>query len=235
VYRNGNGWWKRRVRSANNAYYTCNLGTTVEQEIQAIREFPLGNDAVMELIRRIERKDQSALVALYDKTNRLLFGLVLRILGDRTSAEETLLEVYTHIWRRPESRDSELLPLEWLTALARAQAVARLHWNKQAKRKAGFKARNLEPAMTVAPDRQELARVSIGSLVPAQQEILGWAYYSGLSCSEIAAQIGKPIGAIKTHARLGLNKLSESFRPMIEREMKASTAMEGHIETRTSD
>jgi RNA polymerase sigma-70 factor (ECF subfamily) len=207
----------------------------LEQEIQAIRELPLSNDMVMELFRRMGRGDPSALIALYDKSNRLLFGLVLRILGDRTSAEETLLDLYTHIWRQPESRDPRLLPLEWLMTLARAQAVARLHWNKQVKRKPGFQARNLDPAMTVAPDRQELARVSIGSLFPAQQEILGWAYYSGLSCSEIAAQIGKPVGAIKTHARLGLNKLSELFRPLIERETKADTAMGEHIETRTSD
>jgi RNA polymerase sigma-70 factor, ECF subfamily len=201
------------------------LGTTLDQHTQDIREFPLSNDAVMELIRRIEGGDQSALITLYDKTSRLLFGLILRILGDRTSGEETLLEVYTHIWRQPESLDRMLLPLEWLTALARAQALARLHWNKQVKRKTGFQVRTLEPAMTVAPDRQELARASISSLSPAQQEILGWAYYSGLSCSEIAAQIGKPIGAIKTHARLGLNKLSESLRPLFDRDLKKETAM----------
>ncbi|MBN1569032.1 MAG: hypothetical protein JXA73_14375 [Acidobacteria bacterium] len=201
--------------------YNCNLGTKVEQETQTIHELPIGNETVIELLQGIEGGDQAALMALYDKTNRLLFGLVLRILGDRTSAEEALLEVYTHIWRKPESRDPMLLPMEWLTSLARAQAIARLHWNKQAKRKAGFQARNIEPAMTVAPERQELARASIGALVPAQQEILGWAYYSGLSCSEIAAHIGKPVGAIKTHARLGLNRLSDAFRPLIEREMKA--------------
>ncbi len=193
----------------------------MEQEIQAIHEFPLSNETVVDLIRRIEEGDQAALIALYDKTSRLLFGLVLRILGDRTSAEEALLEVYTHLWRKPESRDPMLLPMEWLTSLARAQAIARLHWNKQVKRKAGFQARNIEPAMTVAPARQEIARASIASLIPAQQEILGWAYYSGLSCSEIAAQIGKPIGAIKTHARLGLNKLGDAFRPLIEREMNS--------------
>jgi RNA polymerase sigma-70 factor (ECF subfamily) len=193
----------------------------VEQEIQATREFPLSNDFVIDLIRRIEQGDQAALTALYDRTSRLLFGLVLRILGDRTSAEEALLEVYTNIWRKPESRDPMLLPMEWLTAIARAQAIAKLHWNKQVKRKAGFQARTIEPAMSVAPDRQELVRASISALIPAQQEILGWAYYSGLSCSEIAAQIGKPIGAIKTHARLGLNRLSDAFRPLIEREMKA--------------
>jgi RNA polymerase sigma-70 factor, ECF subfamily len=211
------------------------LGTTLDHENQDTRELPLNNDAVEAFIRAIERGEQSALIALYDKTSRLLFGLILKILGDRTSAEETLLEVYTHIWREPQSKDPALQPLEWLISLAHAQAVARLHWNKQVKRKAGFQARTLESAMTVAPDRQELARASIGALAPAQQEILGWAYYSGLSCSEIAAQIGKPIGAIKTHARLGLNKLSESFRPLFETDIKAGSSMGGDGETRASD
>ena len=207
----------------------------MDQETQDVREFPLNNEAVTELIRRIEGRNHSALIALYDKTSRLLFGLILRILGDRTSAEETLLEVYTHLWREPRTKDPALPPLEWLMSQARAQAVARLHWNKQIKRKSGFLARTLESAMTVVPDRQELARASIGALTPAQQEILGWAYYSGLSCSEIAVQIGKPIGAIKTHARLGLNKLTESFRPLFERDIKALNAIGGQSETRKSD
>jgi RNA polymerase sigma-70 factor, ECF subfamily len=199
----------------------------LEQEIRENRELPLSNDAVMALIKRIEEGDQTALAALFDKTNRLLFGLVLRILGDRTAAEEALLDVYTRIWKQPASRDVKLLPLEWLTTIARDRAIARLHWNKQGKTKPSFKAASRESAMTVVPERQELARSSVGSLVPAQQEILEWVYYSGLSCTEIAVMIGRPLGAIKTHARLGLNKLSESFRPVIERELEAKPATGG--------
>jgi len=196
--------------------------TTVDQTTQAVHETPLSNEEVVAILNKIEGGDPNALIALYDKTSRLLYGLVLRILGDRTSAEEALLDVYTHIWKEPESRDPVLSPLEWLTTIARARAIARLHWNKQLKRKSAFQARNLDPAMTVAPERQGLARHSLASLVPAQQEILGWAYYSGLSCSEIAAQIGKPVGAVKTHARLGLNKLSDLFRPFLEHEAQAA-------------
>lgn len=170
----------------------------------------------MELLKRIEEGDQSALIALYDKTNRLLFGLILRILGDRTSAEEALLDVYTTIWKSPGGRDPVLTPLQWLTTMARNRAITLLHWNKQLRRKSAFQARSLDSTMTVAPDRQDAARRAIASLVPAQQEILGWAYYSGMSCSEIAAHISKPIGAIKTHSRLGMNKLSDLLRTLIE-------------------
>jgi RNA polymerase sigma factor (sigma-70 family) len=199
----------------------------LDQEIRDNHETPLSNEVVMALLKRIEEGDQTALAVLFDKTNRLLFGLVLRILGDRTAAEEALLDVYTCIWKQPASYDSKLLPVEWLTALARDRAIARLHGNKHGKTKPSFKAASRESAMTVAPERQELARHSIGSLVPAQQEILEWVYYSGLSCTEIAVMIGRPLGAIKTHARLGLNKLTEMFRPVIEREMAARSATGG--------
>jgi RNA polymerase sigma-70 factor (ECF subfamily) len=189
----------------------------LDQESRATNASPLNDEAMVDLIRRIEDGDRSALTALYDRTNRLLFGLILRILGDRPSAEEALLDVYMNVWSESSSRNPDLTPLEWLTTTARSKAIARLHWNRQLKRKQAFQARNIDPAMTVSPDRQEFARRSLASLVPAQQEILGWAYYSGMSCAEIAAQIGKPVGAVKTHSRLGMNKLCDLFRPFVDR------------------
>ena len=202
------------------------MGATLDQESHATQE-PLSNEAVLALFRKIEAGDHSALTILYDKTSRLLFGLVLRILGDRTSAEEALLDIYTYIWKESAPHDPEILPLEWLISIARTRAIARQHWNKQWKRKAAFQARNINSPATIAPDRQGHVRQAIESLVPAQQEILGWAFYSGLSCSEIAAQIGKPIGAVRIHARLGMNKLSELLRPLIEQETEANAATGG--------
>jgi RNA polymerase sigma-70 factor (ECF subfamily) len=74
--------------------------------------------------------------------------------------------------------------------------------------------------VTVAPEQQKAARALIASLIPAQQEILEWAYFSGLSCGEIAAQIGKPVGAVKTHTRLALSKLEDLPREFSRQENK---------------
>jgi len=190
----------------------------VEQETQAA------------LIKKIAGGDPSAMVGLYDGTSRLLFGLVLRVVGNSTLAEETLLDIYTHIWRQSASYDPSVLPLQWLTTIARARAIASLHWSKQDRRRRKLPAGNPNTETTVAPEQQKIARASFESLVPAQREILDWAYYSGLSSSEIAAQIGKPVGAIRTHARLGLGKLIDLFRPIFERATQAQSATGGHIE-----
>jgi RNA polymerase sigma-70 factor, ECF subfamily len=181
--------------------------------------FQLNNEAASVLIQRIGSGDQAALGILYDKTSRLLFGLVLKIIEERTSAEEILLDVYTRVWKQAASYNPKILsPLEWLIMIARSRAIANLHWGKQRKRKQPFTTSGAEPEISVAPERQKLARDSIASLIPAQREILDWAFYSGLSCSEIAAQTGKPVGAIKTHARLGLSKLAESFQLIFKNE-----------------
>src|SRR5262249_56070004 len=62
------------------------------------------------LVQRVATGDQSALAALYDATNRLVYGLVLRVLGDMSSAEEVLLDVYTQVWRQASSYDSSPAP-----------------------------------------------------------------------------------------------------------------------------
>jgi RNA polymerase sigma-70 factor (ECF subfamily) len=172
------------------------------------------NEGAAALFRKIGEGDRSALIALYDRTHRLVFGIVGRILGDKTTAEETLLDVYTHVWTHPGSYDPKTLaPMEWLMTVARTRAVARLYWNRQERKRRTPPAGDGNTAMTVAPEHQRIARSAVASLVPAQREILESAYYSGLSAAEIAAQIGKPIGAVRTHARIALNKLDALFRP----------------------
>jgi RNA polymerase sigma-70 factor, ECF subfamily len=179
----------------------------------------LSSETVSALIAKIGRGDQSALGILYDRTNRLLFGLILKILKDRAAAEEILLDVYTHVWKQAARYEpGGLTPLEWLITIARSHAIARMHWGKGERRVQRFASENPVPEPTVSPERQQIARDALSALTQAQRESLEWAYYSGLSCSEIAAQTGKPIGAIKTHARLGLGKFAESMRPAFERE-----------------
>lgn len=203
----------------------------MEQEVQAGIALPLSSEAAIELIKKIQGGNQSALGFLYDRTSPLMYGLILKIIGDKTQAEETLLETYISIWKKSVLYDPGLLPLEWMLTVARAKAVARVNWHKKSSKKRELPIGNREPAATVAPEQQQLVRSAINSLAPAQQEILYWSYYSGLSCSEIAAQIGKPIGAVRTHARLGLTKLAELFRPLFESKTEPRTATGERIET----
>jgi RNA polymerase sigma factor (sigma-70 family) len=180
------------------------------------------NEEIAALIRKIQEGDISSFAVLYDKTGRLLFGLISKILADRGLAEETLLDVYTQIWKDAASCDPGRLPIEWMTTLARTQAIAKLHWKKQNRKKREFSAAKPDSTAMVASEEQKLARSAWESLSPMQQEVLNWIFYSGLSCGEIAAQIGKPLGAVRTHAYLGLSKLSEMLHPLPKNDPEAT-------------
>jgi RNA polymerase sigma-70 factor, ECF subfamily len=210
----------------------CSSGATLEKETQTGDGFSLNGEASVALIRKIQDGDLSSLAILYDKTGRLLFGIISKVLRDRVLAEETLLDVYTYIWKEASSYDPGRLPLEWLTTIARTRAIAKLHWRKRIRKTREFSTGSPDSIITVAPEEQKLARSALESLIPMQREILDWIYYSGLSCNEIAAQIGKPLGAVRTHACLGLSKLNDMFRPLFESKPEATG---GTVETRTSD
>ncbi len=182
----------------------------MDQEIQSLSEIQSSLVWAAHLIKKISSGARSALIALYEKTNPLIFGIICRIVGEQASAEEVLLDAYTEIWKQSGSYDAgNFLPLEWMINIARSRAIARLHWGKTERKQRGFPEGTEEPQMTVAPEQQKLACVSIGALDPAQRKVLDWAYFSGLSCEEIAAQLGQPLGAVKAHIRTGMGRIIE--------------------------
>jgi len=176
------------------------------------------------LVGQVAAGDQSALATLYDTTNRLVYGLVLRVLRDASTAEEVLLDVYTQVWRQAASYDTGRgTPLAWLTTIARSRAIDRLRsgWQDQ-QRKEPLESLGEAPAsaaspedLTVASERQRFVRTALETLSPEQREVIELAYYSGLSHSEIAAKLNQPLGTVKTRTRLGMMKLREALAPML--------------------
>jgi len=179
---------------------------------------------LISLVEQVATGDQAALATLYDTTNRLVYGLILRVLGDTSSSEEVLLDVYTQVWRQAASYDaSRGTPLAWLTTIARSRAIDRLRsgWQDQQRKEpletlgdAVADAANPEET-TAAAERQRLVRAALAELSPEQREVIELAYYSGLSHSEIAEKLNQPLGTVKTRTRLGMMKLREALAPML--------------------
>lgn len=179
---------------------------------------------LISLVQRIAKSDQSALATLYDTTNRLTYGLILRVLGDASTAEEVLLDVYTQVWRQAANYDTGRgSPLAWITTIARTRAIDRLRSGWQDKqRKEPLDLLNDREATAANPEeaslnseRQRFVRTALGSLTPEQREVIELAYYGGLSHSEIAAKLNQPLGTVKTRTRLGMIKLREALTPML--------------------
>lgn len=189
------------------------------------REIKTRDDDWAALISRVADGDQSALTDLYDSTSRLVFGLILRVVGDRATAEEVVLDVYTQVWRQASTYDSKRgAPLAWIMTIARTRAIDRL-------RSSRHDTQNKEPLdsigetrsagaspeeNTVLSERRNLVRSALNLLSAEQREVIELAYYSGLSHSEIALKLNQPLGTVKTRTRLGMMKLRDTLRPMLE-------------------
>jgi RNA polymerase sigma-70 factor, ECF subfamily len=198
-------------------------GELVQLAIDAVEASERDQDLVL-LVERVATGDQSALAAIYDATNRFIYSLVLRVLGDMSSAEEALVDVYTQVWRQASSYDANRgAPLAWMATIARSRAIDRLGsgWQDQHRKEpldilgaAPVKASGPEE-FAAASERQILVQEALNVLTPEQRQVIELAYYSGLSHSEIAEKLNRPLGTVKTRTRLGMMKLREALAPLL--------------------
>jgi RNA polymerase sigma-70 factor (ECF subfamily) len=171
----------------------------------------------------IARGDEQALASLYDRYRLILFGLIMRILHDRSEAEDVLQEVFMQAWRQASNFDEARgRPFTWLVTLARSRAIDRLRSLHSRERIANESARD---EVVQAPDASdaalqseqgEIVRHALAELPEEQQRALLLAYFEGLTQSEIATRLDTPLGTIKTRMRSGLIKLRELLREKLE-------------------
>jgi RNA polymerase sigma-70 factor, ECF subfamily len=172
------------------------------------------------LIERIVARDERAVADLYDRHNRLLFGLILRILRDRAEAEEVLQEVFVLVWTRAGTYNVALgSPAAWLVRVARNRAIDRLRANSVRLR--GMESAPMpeaveSPESRASTSEQQRAVVrALDALPPDQRELIEQAYYLGLTQSELADRFKLPLGTVKTRIRSGMQalrqRLSETF------------------------
>jgi len=155
------------------------------------------------------RHDAAALSDLYDAHSRLLFGLICRIIGDRTEAEEVLQEAFVQAWTHAASYNPTIgSPVGWLVGIARNRAIDRRRAN-------AVRTRTVEalrdPSPPVTPEgtaaegetRREIQK-ALAQLPADQRELIEQAYFLGLTQSELAERHRLPLGTVKTRMRTGL-------------------------------
>jgi RNA polymerase sigma-70 factor (ECF subfamily) len=185
-----------------------------------LRQLRAREAALAALMARVAAGDQRALSALYDETSTIVYSLALRILRDQQAAEDVTIDVYAQVYRQVSSYDATRgTPSAWLVTLTRSRAIDRLRQesNRQT-REAPLEAATDVPALTVGPEEcsatvemRRFVQGAMARLTPEQRHVIELSYYAGLSHAEIAAQLGQPLGTVKTRIRTGLMLLRESL------------------------
>ena len=175
-----------------------------------------GTDA--RLLDRIAGGDAGAVGELYDRHQRLLYGLIQRILRDRAEAEEVLQEVFLAVWTRAATYDAALgVPAAWLVRIARNRAIDRLRKREVRENVSGDAAAIDEhPEMPDTQlERQHLVRRALDALPRAQRTLIEHAFFLGLTHPELAAHFQLPIGTVKTRIRAGLSALRQQVEKVV--------------------
>lgn len=167
------------------------------------------------LIARVALGDRQAFATLYSATSAKLFGVALRILGNRPEAEDVLQEVYVKIWNRAGTYAAGgRSPMGWLISIARNQAIDAIR-----QRRGGHvpvdeafdladDAPSAETRLTRADERAALDHC-IETLEPERAEAVRKAYLDGWSYQELADRFDVPLNTMRTWLRRSLMKLKE--------------------------
>jgi RNA polymerase sigma-70 factor (ECF subfamily) len=171
-----------------------------------------------DLIRLIIQHDEAALSELFDRYHRLIFSVALNVVGDRETAEEITLDIFTRVWEKADTYRVERAKVStWLTRMGRNRSIDVLR--REAVRPMKYSVSWAEiPREPVAENespetaahltiQKERIRAAIASLPDNQQQALALAYFKGFTHSEIARELNLPLGTVKGRIRSGMQKL----------------------------
>jgi RNA polymerase sigma-70 factor, ECF subfamily len=170
---------------------------------------------IADLIARCALRDRDAFRTLYDRTSAKLFGVVLRILKDRSEAEEAIQEVYVKIWQRADRYVAGTTsPISWLVAVARNHSLDILRARRPPAEDIDVAlelpdtAPNPERATADGEERNRIAHC-LATLEPDRAEAVRGAYLDGFSYEELAQRHAVPLNTMRTWLRRSLIKLRE--------------------------
>jgi RNA polymerase sigma-70 factor (ECF subfamily) len=166
------------------------------------------------LVALVARGDHDALGALYDRFGRIAYGLAVRILRDRSLAEDAVQEAFVSVWRSAARFAAERSNARtWLLTLVHRRAVdlVRREERRRTETLARVIPETAEATEEAAWLRLERERVqkALRALPDQQREAIELAYYGGFTQSELAERLGEPLGTIKSRMFSGLSRLRE--------------------------
>jgi RNA polymerase sigma-70 factor (ECF subfamily) len=144
---------------------------------------------------------------LYHRYAGRIFGLGVRLLGDRGLAEELVQETFVRLWRNASRYDPKRgSPATFVFTIARRVAVDL--WRRPSSRPVDDHAETPvddDPIERLMTNLQ--VRDALETLTPPHREVLELSYRHRLRQPEIAQRLGIPLGTVKTRSYHALRNL----------------------------
>ena len=164
-------------------------------------------DQVNQLLFRIQCRDHRALKKLYDLISPRLFGLISRIVRNEQEAEEALQDCFVKIWDKASSYTGFGSAWGWCCVIARNTALDRIRQGKTRTDLTIDIDSMQESLQNTDSDLFHNVNRCLSHLKTDTRSALLFSLVYGLTHSELADKLQKPLGTVKAWLRRGLIEL----------------------------
>ena len=171
-------------------------------------------DDLMRLLVAVSREDRDAFQQLYQSVSSRMFGMCLKLAGQRDLAEDALQEAFIQIWHRAREYHTDRgMPLGWMMSIARyrtldmmrARKVRRSGGEEDLEHMEDRREGPLDESLRSAGEAQLTG--CLDELNDVQRDSILLSYYKGLTHDELAQVLSSPLGTVKSWVRRGLMAL----------------------------
>ena len=178
----------------------------------------LDNSDIERLISQVAMGDRKAFSRLYDATSAKLMGVCLRLLQDRSAADDALQDTYVKVWKNAKLYTANgLSPMTWLITIARNTSIDKL---RQSRTVVDFSEVDETIATTgFTPEQSAIAsseakRIAqcLDELESDRQDAVKAVYLDGQSYKDLSQRFDVPLNTIRTWLRRALISLRECMQ-----------------------
>ena len=186
--------------------------TTGQLYVSAANQAPDTSDAA--LIKLIAASDKRAMEILFARHNVRVFRFILRLLGDKSAAEDLVSEVFLDVWRQAGRFQGRSQVTTWLLAIARNKALLALQRrsNEELDEHAAAALEDPQDGPEVTLQNRQKAELLLNCLRQlslAHREVIDLVYYHEKSIDEVAEIIGIPQNTVKTRMFYARKRIAE--------------------------
>jgi RNA polymerase sigma-70 factor, ECF subfamily len=200
-------------------------GTEKESRVAGPQATEIKLPSDEDLMARLQAKDSKGLELLYTRYSRLVFGIALRIVNDKSEAEEVVQEVFFLLYQKALLFDpAKGSAKSWVVQIAFSKARDRRAHLLRRGFYSGTDIESLDDTLQGQSDieREVGLKIDFSHLLSAFEELtemqrttLELFYFHGLELREISQRLNEPFGNVRHHFYRGLERLRKS--PAVKR------------------